>query len=100
MRRIQRQRFEQCAAREELQMMNTTVATIGYSANALFKRGALQVPSIRRLRDQRGHLIKEVLAARGELGEARQTIARQRPLIDPPRSNGEALEPRRQPKRP
>ncbi len=69
-------------------MTNTTVATAGYSAKALFKRVALQIPSIRRLRDQRDQLAeqlqaalsqrdqsaKDILATRNE-GEARQTIA-------------------------
>jgi hypothetical protein len=64
-------------------MTNTTVATIGHSANALFKRDALQIVSIRRLRDQRDQLTKELLAARGDLGGARQTIARQQSLIGP-----------------
>jgi putative methyltransferase (TIGR04325 family) len=77
-----------CAAREKLQMTNTTIATAGYSAKTLFKRAALQFPSIRRLRDQRDQLAeqlhaahkqrdqlaKELLATRGE-SEAQQTIA-------------------------
>jgi FkbM family methyltransferase len=84
-------------------MTNTTVGAAGHSANGLFKRAALQIPSIRRLRDERdqlaeqlqstrdqrdqlaeqlhsardqlGQLTEELLAARAEIGEARQTIA-------------------------
>jgi putative methyltransferase (TIGR04325 family) len=77
-------------------MTNTTAGTTVYSASALFKRAALQIPSIRRLRDQRDQLAeqlhdahsqrdqltKELLAARREHGGAQQTIAYQQPVTD------------------
>jgi putative methyltransferase (TIGR04325 family) len=81
---------------EKLQMTDMTIATTAYSASALFKRAALQIPSIRRLRDQRDQLAeqlhdahrqrdqltKELLAARRERGGAQQTIACRQSVTD------------------